>query len=584
MSENGEEKINQLIDLLPNKVKYFSIEEGNDFVFSSNYEMLNSHPYYSDSLLEGLTFVLGMRNSDYLSYKVKSKKNQINFIIDRYTSSIEKPDKKEGNVEIRKIFESIINLIDERAKLDAINSFKELFWKVIECYLITEKKFQRAYLKLTSREDLLEVKRNEISNRSVGGTIVIKYNTYLDYEDEKEEIENSKKQLELDKKDFYDGLMIGHLGDINNKDKYSSVWFDIDIPDPYSVVAGYFFLLEEGDDYAWLLGPAMIALGMASSLLPLYKEILEEDGDYIDNQKDTTKIKLFNQNFYKLKPKRVNTDYSFLIDDINDASLIHLYKNIIPPRIYKPIPFIKALENEDEETKEQIKIAYYYSLNREEKYGDSLDQDNRMKLITLLLKESKQLKLELEQSKSDNNKVIENNKVDNSLIKINEELSLEIEKLRKELAFEVEEKKKAKLELSKYKKECINEIRELHSLRDLIFTLENNNEENDTQNEGFKWPYDTNKQIMVLGGHKEWIKRIKTLLPNVKFLDDRTPTREALKHVDTIFFQTRAGISHPMFYCSIDMAKNLDIPILYFTSSGVYKRAEQIVIYDKNQS
>lgn len=56
-----------------------------------------------------------------------------------------------------------------------------------------------------------------------------------------------------------------------------------------------------------------------------------------------------------------------------------------------------------------------------------------------------------------------------------------------------------------------------------------------------------------------------------------------LKHTDVLWFQTHAGLSHSLFYKVMDYVKNLNIPVLYLTSSGAKSNAMQIYEYDRQR-
>ncbi len=97
------------------------------------------------------------------------------------------------------------------------------------------------------------------------------------------------------------------------------------------------------------------------------------------------------------------------------------------------------------------------------------------------------------------------------------------------------------------------------------------------------YPYSTKHEIIVIGGHAEWLKKMKQLLLSVRFYGDRVPDKEALKHTDVLWFQTYVCISHSTFYKTVDILKNLDVSIKYCPSSGIYRCAGVIVEDDKKR-
>ena len=89
---------------------------------------------------------------------------------------------------------------------------------------------------------------------------------------------------------------------------------------------------------------------------------------------------------------------------------------------------------------------------------------------------------------------------------------------------------------------------------------------------------------VVIGGHEEWLKKIKAMVPDVTFLGDRVPSKELLKHTDFLWFQTHAGLSRSLFYRIIDDAKTLKLTVKYFTSSSAKGNAIQLLEEERNRS
>lgn len=126
------------------------------------------------------------------------------------------------------------------------------------------------------------------------------------------------------------------------------------------------------------------------------------------------------------------------------------------------------------------------------------------------------------------------------------------------------------------------EKQELNDLRELVFALTN---DADSDKEEVKtktvFPYHTTKKHIVFGGHPTWLKAIKPLLPDVRFIEGQ-PSSEQVKGAEVVWLQTNY-MSHKAFYKIIDIVRSKNIPLRYFTSASATKGAEQVVAADNGK-
>lgn len=169
------------------------------------------------------------------------------------------------------------------------------------------------------------------------------------------------------------------------------------------------------------------------------------------------------------------------------------------------------------------------------------------------------------------------------------EYEKELERLRKENEQQKEELYKAKKALSdkdtlleqQTSKRTV-EKQELNDLRELIFALTNDaGEEKPSQKPSTAFPYHTQKKHVVFGGHPTWLKAIKPMLPDVKFIEG-VPSSEQIKGAEMVWLQTNY-MSHKAFYKIIDIVRSKNIPLRYFTSASAAKGAEQVVAADSGK-
>ena len=169
------------------------------------------------------------------------------------------------------------------------------------------------------------------------------------------------------------------------------------------------------------------------------------------------------------------------------------------------------------------------------------------------------------------------------------EYEKELERLRKENEQQKEELYKTEKALAdkntileKQANKRSVEKQELNDLRELIFALTNDaGEEKSSQKPNTVFPYHTQKKHIVFGGHPTWLKAIKPMLPDVKFIEG-VPSSEQIKGAEMVWLQTNY-MSHKAFYKIIDIVRSKNIPLRYFTSASATKGAEQVVAADSGK-
>lgn len=100
-----------------------------------------------------------------------------------------------------------------------------------------------------------------------------------------------------------------------------------------------------------------------------------------------------------------------------------------------------------------------------------------------------------------------------------------------------------------------------------------------------KFPYQTKKRTIVFGGHESFLRNIKHLFTNVKFIKSkrkflrRKEINKLLKQVDVIWIQNNC-ISHSDFQPIMYNARLNNIPFKYFSYAGVNNCAKEIILDD----
>lgn len=160
------------------------------------------------------------------------------------------------------------------------------------------------------------------------------------------------------------------------------------------------------------------------------------------------------------------------------------------------------------------------------------------------------------------------------------ELKREIKKLRKQLHNYESRVQFAQKELAEYIKKTEGELSELYSLREAIYYIHNSGVEPEEAPIEISFPYEAKSRICVFGGHETWLKSMRPLLPNIRFISKKIqPNPDIIKNSDAVWIQTNS-VSHPIFYKIIDTAKLYNIPCRYFFFGSAQKCAEQLAIED----
>ncbi len=152
----------------------------------------------------------------------------------------------------------------------------------------------------------------------------------------------------------------------------------------------------------------------------------------------------------------------------------------------------------------------------------------------------------------------------------------EIKNLKKALSEISREAEKREVRYEHELKTLRMEHRELADLRSLVF---NQNAEDQWRIEKperqIDYPYSARKRTVIFGGHDSFLRAIKPLLPNVKYVDtdNYSFAPEIVRNADVVWVQTNC-ISHSQFNNITRVARQHGIQMRYFACSSAEKCAE----------
>ena len=119
---------------------------------------------------------------------------------------------------------------------------------------------------------------------------------------------------------------------------------------------------------------------------------------------------------------------------------------------------------------------------------------------------------------------------------------------------------------------------ELAELRESVFRAQNGQAQPDElTEEQIAWPCHTQGRIVSFGGHPSWLRAIRPLLPDVRFIPpNQLPDEQLLRNASAIWLQPNC-MSHPDFFKIIRIAGSAGKPVHYFTWDSAEKCAQQLV-------
>lgn len=570
-SDDSEEKYGKLREQLWDDGDEDKIDEDVYYALLEDYTEMGSHPCYREGLILDTLWVLALRNCDYLSYeKERTGHKGYSFLVDKYTSAIVKPKRMKGNFELRKRFETIMSLVSREDVDDAVEAFKDLFFRLIDCFLESREKLREARRKLEGRRELLEIRMREAEDRDRISVL-----------ESMKDFERREEKLNFCEVNFNDNYTDGLVSLPKFNDRYCSSFSSVTVPDPYKVIFGFFWLLENGDDHAWLMSASTAAFAFASYRLPWNDEI---NSGTLDSDDPVTNGKCrHSEGFYQALVDGEELGFGKYTDSYNAPQAIYYMNNVIVPRFLADVPHMEKLSTMlDQDTLEDYRRSYllsYYASHRMHYFSknDERSVDEEMSTLKKMHGKLQELQAEIDNLNNEIDREKEKGRVSADEKTRLENLRLSQENLRlnsenDELRRKVEaERKKAE----KISEESRNEREELYSLRELIAGDMNAGVQDkaDTAEEGSSWPYETESNICVVGGHPDWINKMKALLPTVKFYGDRVPARETLRNTDVVWIQTKVFLSHSTFYSLMNSVRSNETRIRYFPSDGVLRCA-----------
>lgn len=341
-------------------------------------------------------------------------------------------------------------------------------------------------------------------------------------------------------------------------DLYSDVAFP-EIGDPYALCCALTTLSD--DDHVWLYNLSCCVIGCACQLLPWAgmgavgddnsPEEMDVDYEYLASLIEKTPgwdDNRTNALFYqKLLPSPLAGTPR---KRISISQLTFLSSGLIPPRRGGSINYTRALLHEADLSEEQRELLYEYfalayAINHKEPDYSALEEDDG------------------------DDTAAEDSAAENKLLRA------EIKRLKHSIHQFDRRNKETEKQLSHANKKLDALNLELAELRTMIREAQE-----DDERVTVSFPYTAKKRSVIIGGHDSWLKAIRPLLENVRYISSsEQPNPNLILGSEVVWLQTNA-MGHSGYYKVMDVARRNRIKVCYFRYSSAEKCAEQFALED----
>lgn len=581
---------------------------------------------HSEEMLMGMLYLLQNRNADCTGLTAKQQKKDTSHLVDRhYMDLYTAQNKHKQDVPSRQRFEAALACIPQKAKEQAAKAYEDKFWEFIEHYYKCRGIYAEQETKLIGEMDEFQVRakqtmeklKREATNAPVpvlapqnanlpplmcqpaptaglgASPAIPQYHKMIQAiaQFEAEESVLNDRMDEVDDKidDLYHyvrGITTRPYEQVAELigPEIADIWKDFEVGDPYELCFGFLYLLDSGSDLPWLYFPGVNLMTQIIAALPWPRNDCKDDipgiWDYFDEEADDI-VGGFMPSILPKRIKEPELENWYRLDYVdrdepdpdyreryNLAQIIYEITGCIMPRT--PERYQPALEQLDRYgitgKKALHPLMYCMSLLGESRF------------------QSRGYQFSYDSSWDDSSKKHDEASDDGATV---DELKAKIATLQSELSHlknlsyeagrQVRDEKKRYEELER---QTAHDRLELADLRELVFNQQENLYHDDAPAKDITFPYQTERRIVVFGGHDSWAREIKPKLPGVRFIDrDMIPNVEMIRRADVVWIQSNS-ISHGFYYKIIDEVRKYNIPLRYFSYASATKCAEQIVRED----
>lgn len=375
----------------------------------------------------------------------------------------------------------------------------------------------------------------------------------------------------------------------SNEDKFLSVNASLKdeikaftVDNPYEICFAAIYLLDIGSDLPWIMPICGEVVKKATAKLP-WENFLDEGLDELFSGSDGSILDTYNQD-NALAEDNIEKEADFY--DLKYTNY-YLWASCGATRIKKdklrPINYPQFIYGKTGMVLPRNLGMFNGNDNAFKKSGFSVKTINELKNIMTL------------SSCTANRYSLPINKFSPSILPLDN--ITEMEELKKSIAAKNEEIAELKRALHqaeadyRVEKKRLNEQeneyevtrQELIELRELIYKIQNSDErDNDRDDIQIELPYTAKKKIVIFGGHASWLRTIKQLLLNVRFIDPYTkPDTNLIRNADVVWMQSNA-MPHSFYNKIMEITRQRKIPVKYFSCASAERCARELAASEQD--
>lgn len=358
---------------------------------------------------------------------------------------------------------------------------------------------------------------------------------------------------------------------------------DMQIIDPYELIFGYLSLLDKGDDIIWMVNTTTILLGITASRLPWSIRSSQKLLDIVDDADSTNEsFDIDSINDYRNENKRHENDAKAMYDRrYNDYARWNAYNVTNPDKNdMKSINFVQFVYMVNHRILPR-QVEYYHDDLNDVIIKSGINKKHAP-LIRLLIDTSND-GIKNRYFLPDNNQTVDKDSIIEDLQKgiVNKDET--IAALKTALHDAEKTAKISQKKIEKLKADMAEEHDELIQLRQMMYDLQtavDATQVDASEKSNITFPYISNKNVIVFGGHPSWLRTMRLLLPKVRFIEPQeNPDTNAIRNADVIWMQVNA-MPHCFYNKIMDIARQRKLPVKYFTHASAEKCAQELASDD----
>ena len=503
----------------------------------------------------------------------------------------------------REQYVGLLNLMGSEKVKTAAEKYRTLQWKVTELFLRCEEFFDMSN----------DRRMRELESIHKPSVLVIK----MDNEEERShELVEQGLIMEEDRKRltacFEDCIGTGERR-VMGRRELGKILGDFSIEDPYEICFATNYLVNYQDKAVWSMKSGIAVTSTAGRMLPWY--VSPEDWDESEDQWEPMSFDRENDWLEQSEPAEdLKRLYTRGKDGKNLAQRVYrLCKGVMPLGFH---PFaneriqMKAEEMPDADLiADQAEVLFLSAFRATaanfrgkhwwDEESDELteaEDDETDELTDEPVQEPVKIrglwaKVAEEQGRDFDASILIENPDKHTEPKEGNEKELlerakkEIKELKRTLATVSREAESDRARYEHELKPLRMEHRELADLRELVFNRElapDAQVRREKVEKKYSYPYATKKRTVIFGGHDTFLKAIRPMLPEVRFVDPENYSfnPEIVRNADVVWVQTNC-ISHSQYNNITRVARQHGIQLRYFAYASAEKCAEQLVAWDR---